>query len=379
MVMKQTSEILFFIPGRIRIRLQHLLMDERLACDLRHKGETVEGIALIRINKRLKTILFCYNPKQVNLETIFELVRDSACPLNVLSRPARQTQECTDTPTRYRNEKRISWRWFGISLLIGGVTFAINRLLSRLISLLIISCPGIVFVAPSSAFYYARRSAKRRGIILANKGSLEQLETAGAVLIHESVFLTTKYYPPNEYWSGKRYRSNLDDLVFGLRENGITELAILTEESKPSLVEEANRLGVGLCAYDAVTHTNGTPIIITAVPWKRRSQVLEVRVLGGQERAAPTADVALREENLRQIPWLFYFSYLCREMIIRCQNIAIAIHALGLLLAALGYLSPAGAIMLVGANIAWQPLVIRHQILPNQKETDNGIQLSACQ
>lgn len=382
------SRIIFFIPGRIRIHILDLLRQGKEIGEICCILEDVHGVISVHSNVYTENILVCYDPETTDENKILKRINDiGESTVTNGFRPPFSTKIPLKrhNPAIYQNERKISARWMKMVLFIGGLTFAFNFILRRLLSILIFACPVFIFAAPASAFYYTALRARNRRIFIRNKASLDLLDKIESVYLNDSIFLLDE---PTHASTISPVNQEIYDFVFGIRENGVTDIALLVEKNRAIAHRAADQLGI-----EEIYHLNNevnrhgflndhSLIVITEHDpnlTDSRKNSMVIHVFGKDYQEIPASDLTVQFRDLHRIPWLFRFGHYCREWIIRCQNMAIAIQTLGILAAAFGYIGPLGALAVYGFNTAWQPILIKSRIVSYKKEIDNGEKLSVCQ
>lgn len=385
--MDSRFKIVFSIPGRIRIRIAGLLRNDNAANEISSFVEEEDGVISVRLNIRTKNILICYNPETVDENRILAMLENIGRNVENGSDVNRSEAGFSLKDTflvrngpAYENERKLSVRLFKTVLLVGGITSAFHFMLRRLIAVLIFSCPVVLFAAPAATFYYAVRRSESRRIFIRRKEAIDLLENTESMYIHDSVFQLEEH-------NGRRlhqdyFNRGMRNFVFGIRVNGITDIAVLAEHNRQFGQSTAKQSGIREVYYlnnalEIRKYVHAHTLLVTAEDKPGLTdcspEALVLCVYGDRYRELPSADIILQINDICKFPWLIGLSRYCREIIIRCQNTAITVNVIGVLAASFGYIGPLGALIAYGMNVAWQPIIIKGRILSYQKEIyDNG-------
>jgi len=404
--MMHQTEIIFSIPGRIRIKISDLFMNEKTACSICSTIEDMQGVISARSNTRTGNILVCYKLELTNESEIINRIHNyenDMIPvgtdesfiksLKKVFHSRMFSKKNNDAPASH-NEYRLSRRFLKAALIIGGIVFLFEWMISRLIAILIFACPAILFVIPVTAFYYGMKRSRSRRIYMKDYTSLARLRNIGTVYLNDSVFMSGSSHDNKDHQFKNQYHSEIQklieinninhllnikitDFVFGIRENGITDIAIVTDQDDQAIEKIAYILGIEKIyrLKDNITRLdfyNQHTLIVTAEELTHGVRELSMGVVlyiynkNGYD--IKQSDISVNSQDIDKIPWMVGLSRYCKEIIIRSQNSAIAINSLGILFASLGFLNPLGAISVYGINTVWQILFIKNRILSYKKD-----------
>lgn len=234
----------FFIPGRIRIKAAGLLQNGRNVPELQSSLEKEEGILSVRFNCRTGNVLVCYDPDLADEERIFRIVGEAeeqaerdCLPGDCLAPSGR------DGPGLFRKERGLAARWAAAVLLIGGIASAARFALGRLLAFLLFSCPAFILTARAAAAAHAVRRAGGQRILIRNR-AVGLLEKTEAVYLSDSVLALGE-----GGGDGHGPAPEIYDFVFGIREHGVTDIAVLTKRNSPSAERAVKELGIGRIYY----------------------------------------------------------------------------------------------------------------------------------
>lgn len=408
------SSIISSTPGRVRIRLSSLYKQEKYAKQVKSEIEEINGIIFAEISRKTGNMLVLYSPELLNEEEIlFHISNTVSSEINEGTSYAshwtvpdkRKTTEDNEAGRRknsqadiFHNEKQLIRRLRNVGIVIGGIVFWYTRSLSRLLAVLILSNPMFVFAAPISAYYSAIRLAKTKGINVRRIGDMKALQEAKAVFINDSIL----FYNNGRNLPGTVFMRNIDrlelkkqiyleeaadpvtdkvrSLVFLLREMGIIDITVINSHHNELAGYMAEDLGIKeITLFDrnrSCLELDNQDIVILTVRDKM------VNICGGaggfiicinghKGVQMLNANMTLRYRDIDKIPAIIELGRYSRELTIRSQSTGLAANAIGILLAASGYMNPLTAIILSIANAAFQAKYSMKKLSQFEKEHFN--------
>lgn len=376
-IMRET-EILFSIPGRVRLRIPDPQINEKTAAGICGAVEGLRGVISARFNEHTGSMLICYRTEQVTEIRVLNVVRSfeydaglAGLPTDAFLKKApvlRIFSGKWQSPASLHKGNGLPRRYVKTVLLLAGVVFLMRWMLKRLAAMLVFACPAVLFAAPAAAFYYGMKQASRRGIHMKDFGSLDRLRNTETVYIGDTAVM-------------KASLRKITDFVFGIRNHGITDVAIVTGRDAQAAAEAARTLGIDKIYRlgDNVTMLDffhPSALIVTAeapdrwIPDENRhlptGLVFFLSGCGGPETRH--WDLCADIRDIDHFPWLVGLSRYCREAAVRSQNSAAAVNFAGVLFASFGLLGPLGALTAYGINTACQILWVRNSVLSWQED-----------
>ena len=415
------SKVIFSIPGRIRIHNPILMKDKKTVSYMMSAVEDIPGVISVSANRRTGNLLVCYDKDAVAAEQItdrmnhLETGRIIQRPLSSLARnivktlnPVLFMKKHSNTPLQ--NEYHLAKRVFKFTVFLSGTVFVFKLLIKRLLAMLVFACPVMILAIPLTALYYAAVRAGNRGIYLKGGAEVERLRLTKTVYIHDSVLASGSRREAKKLIFQKLDHPELrrlleleklndllnikiTDFVFGIRENGITDIALAVDADYEFIDIVAGRLGIERIFklqdnISLMDFFHDHTIVVTAEEHKgnlrHETKGFVLYVYNHSEHNSDEWDFAeanhnsvewsddavVQSSNLQKIPWVIGLSRYCKELIVRCENSAIALNSLGLLMSALGYLNPIGALSIYSVNMTGQMLYIRKKMLAYRKDAE---------
>lgn len=368
--------------------------------------EDLPGVISVSANRRTGNFLVRYDARKITEQEITARMDEPVngdIPLPALKSFARTVKGAlnpalflkkTSPIGLLHSEYHLSRRLALASVFLALTVYLLKSVAGQFLAMLIFAIPAVIFAIPLTAFYYAAVRADNRKIYLKEISSLERLRRSETVYIHESALITgSRRENENLIYrnlNNPEFRKFLElgkinellnikitDFVFGIRENGITDIAIAVNEDNELIGMIAGQLGVERVVrlHDNVAvldffqdHT----IIVTAEEQPEKiyhtAKGFVLYVYNKNRKEEIRTEAAVHSKDIQKIPWLVGLSRYCKELTVRCENSAIAVHSLGMLLSALGYLNPVGALSVYGINMAGQILFIKRKVLSYQKD-----------
>lgn len=372
--MSKNVSVVFFIPGRIRIKVLSLRNNESNAYGLRSMLEEESGVISVRLNLHTDSILVCYNSELIQDNNIIKIIE------RTLNNETQVSPQLTflnvfsmKEPVKLSNQEdfKIGKRLFKSVLFFGIVSFLFNHMIKQLISILIFSCPLVIYLSSRYIWHYAMEDTKQKQILIKNKSVLKRLENIEAIYIDESSLLLN-HDSKNTTISDEMYK-----FVFGMRDIGITDIGIIAKSDAGYIRSISSYLGVDkVCNIKQINTEDKLSKDNTLFVTSNKNQFLLSEKFNGilmylydkDENPLLAADITIKLREIYKIIWLIEFCRYCEEMKIRCQNTAVAINYLGIFLASLGYLHPLGAFCFYGINMIWQPIFVENKVLKYEKE-----------
>lgn len=397
-------KIVFSIPGRMRINIPALLHNEKKSYDITGMLDELCGVISVQPNIRTGNVLVCYDSSLINEKEIWYVIKGvhdevkSSCDEDKPQTSLYPLIPKKIVQTIIHRETHLSRRFIKAAIFTGGIVFAFKFMLRRFITILIFACPIILFTIPITTFYYGVKRAKNRKILLKDISAIERLERTQSVLINESIFMlgmdqeeSRKFIYQNIDWLSLqrllRIRTvdnllnlKISHLVFGIRNNGITDIAIITNKESDFVNGVADSLGIDKIyrIQDNVTMLEffkEHSLIVTSEEIgkvSKNQKALTMYVYNADCVDRNNFDITIHCRDINKVPWLIGLTRYCREIITRSQNSTVAIHSVGILLAALGYIGPFGALSIYGVNMMVQHLYIKNKVLFYEKEIGRG-------
>ncbi|QUH25856.1 HMA2 domain-containing protein [Serpentinicella alkaliphila] len=398
-------EVISSIPGRIRLNTNKLCNQNIFENSILIIFQKVKGIKNVIYNKHTGNTLIYYEEEFLtedevikhlmksskeeftnnirNFETnkLLKEILPAFNPLNLIKRKYSEQM--------YSNEYNLSKSLLRLGLTAGIIGLAINTVPVSLLSLSILSYPGIFFAITSIGYSYVSALAKGLNIYVDNLKTIKLLARTNKVLIEDKVLLDeinssldfSNTTSQEDYSFIKiKYRVNFNgkDFIKDFRKYGVLKFGILTKQKNHEVEILSDYLTINNIYEESnnVIHTIGkSKENITAIGYintlgnfKKLNQNISINILNKENSQNSSTNISILEEDLNQIPKLFRLSQIGEELINRSHTIALTINSIALLMIPFIQLHPITALMIYGLN-----LLIQIYLLQNYTDNYKGV------
>lgn len=401
-------EIISSVPGRIRVNVDFLLR-KRTGSMILNSLKSINGIISTAFNKRTRNILIFYRykeideiqlldkiraidnkdikkdiendiPKKVNKDSITKIIFKTLNPINLIKKKYPMKA--------YKDNYSLSKRIIKVGLFFGVIVFALTFNLSNIISILILSYPGILFTISSIANFYSAKKAYLNGIYLKNNHFIRVLSETDTLFVEDNLLIkernifNTILNKLNKniilrFTALRKLENPIDSefekVIYKLREYGITDIIVFSDNNKEILDYIAYSLGIDktyflkdniLLFKNLKKEENLTAIVSENSIEKIRKLNLDlvICIKLNNEGNIFKGDINFVDKNIKKLPWLLDLSKYNEEVIIRSQTIATGLNALGIFISVITNINPLLSFGIYGLNILAQTIGIKYSI-----------------
>ncbi|PAB60384.1 HMA2 domain-containing protein [Anaeromicrobium sediminis] len=398
-------KIISSIPGRVRVNIDSLLKKEKTGHLIINSLKSINGIISASFNKRTRNILIFYRweeidesqllnkikdldykkthnniSKSINKDSIGKIILQTLNPFSLIKKKY---------PNKgYKDDYSLSKKIIKLGLLLGGIVFAITSNLRNLISILILSYPGILFAISSIAYFYSAKKAHFNDIYLKKDYFIGLLGKTDTLFIEDNLLIKEKYISNTllnnlNTTTIRRFAAlkkldnpidpELEKIIYKIREYGITNLILFSDNNKELLDYISYSLGIDktyflkdniLILKDLKTEENVTAIIVKDSIEKIRNLNMDLVVCINltDKGNILIGDINFIDKKMNKFPWLLNLSKYNEEVITRSQALAIGLNTLGIFLCMITNINPFFALGIYGLNILTQTIRIKYSV-----------------
>jgi cation transport ATPase len=398
------------IPGRLRVHLDFIRRNQRLAIGLDSYLRGIAGISTVSVNQITGNVLVLYRQEAIKEAEIIGAIKSLTAKEQVFflqkyDVPAGKSISgiflaAFNPLYLWKNRHlqkvaRLAERIVKVGfLVIATRVIGLKLNLSSSIAILILSNPGVLVAISLMTWYYAAIRAQTKNIFVMDSLALEQLEQPKIIFLESGLLLPEDKSAEN---TNKKFNKNtiqelvalkqlenpvqpqIKDLVEGVRNQGVIDLAVISQ-TKSSLIEFAgDYLGIkNVYSFDdkrlaminrvkvSKQDMHATVFMTTAAGLNNMGYLkpdLIVCVERNGEVCAEQGDIILSHDNLVGFPDLLKLSKSCEQLIIQYQSMAVTVNLAAVFFSTLGYLNPVRAITVYLLNMLFAQLMIEKKIM----------------
>lgn len=338
--MKKDIIKVFSIPGRIRIKVLEIYRDIDCAIRLKSIISNINGIKSIKFNVYSCSVVILYDEKtieEINIITTLEKISFDKINFN--------NNDCVEiykldailnglNPFKI-TKNPLSRNMLYIGLLLQAYLLLTGSPLNIAVSILFLLYPGVYRVISNLAYYYAIQKLKLSNIFVSNIYKLEDVIFIKNVLLDEDLIINKNLNKNLDIHTIRRQNLlegisfinyNVKDMVYKIRESGIKNIYILTDNGYNPLTEYAKEyLNIKDFNFNN-TLDNDDLVIFKNVDFTKNIEngCFTIKVVPTIVIKHTESDILIKEDNISNVYMLFENSFLCSQYITRANSLVLA-------------------------------------------------------
>lgn len=410
-------EIISSIPGRIRIKVDGLLRNEKLGYGILKALRELKQINSLSFNTNTGNILIYYKYQYLGIKDILFRIQTfthkdaSNCipkaitndsPIRILIKTLNPFNLLTKKhPINiFEKEYSLSRKIIKMGIFMAAISLFINSHIRTLASIMILTYPGILFTISYMSHFYSARKAFLNEVYLKNSRDIGQIVKVNNFFIEDRVLIG------KENISSKILRENKNKLTvekllaIGKAENltkpeiksfieetrkyGVTDFTVFSEQKDDILKYITYALGIDkryiledktFILNDLKDRGN----IITVIDEdladriKNMSSNLTICVYPETKKDFDKGSINIIDKNIKQIPCLLKLSKDCEELIRRYHASSISVNTIAIYLAVLLRINPIFILGIYIINLLAHIGILKNRIV---EEKNNSSPLS---
>lgn len=403
-------KIISSIPGRARIKVDGLFKNEKLGYEIVNYLKKSEEVTSISFNKYTGNILIYFKYQNLNLDDLLNKLksfslRDSS---NVIPRSPKNDSigkivlkamnpinllRKKYWGKAFENEYSLAKRLIKIGIPLGALVFSFNRHIRDIISILILTYPGMLFAISTVSYYYCAKKAFFNKIYLRNSKYVALFAKTNSIVIEDDV-VTEKNNMIKDFEesnSGKNRVERLDVLgriknltnpeigsfIKGIREYGIKDISIFSDEKRDIVeyisyslgIDEVNLLDDKTFVLNDYENQENTIIIVyegLLDETTNEDSNLTICLYKVLKKDFYKGNVNVIDKNIKKLPWLFKLSKDNRELITRCHTSIISVNMLVFLVTIILRMNAVFTLSIYMLNLLIHILIVKNNILKEE-------------
>jgi len=393
-------EVISSIPGRLRLNTSRIFNWNLFRDNVINSLFKLTGIRNIIYNKNTRNTLILYNEKYLNESKIIHYIRKFNCAKMVVLTPPDDQSLVTEiikslSPIKLiknrndwtqENEYSTSRTLIKTGLAVGAIGLALTATPLNLISVAILSYPGIMFAVSSAAHYFITNIANRHRIFIRNNETIKTFNNTTDLLIDDTVLFDLSLDGlTNADKSSDSVSSNFKtlqhiikpytkDFIQKFRKCGFIDITTLTT-NKNSIVEQGSKyLGIDkiyeINKQNSSLAQNREKQMVTVIGCingiKEYTQHTKPSTTIGIHPETSTllqdndANINVHSKDVILIPKFLRYGQITHELINRSQVLALTINAIALIMTLTRQIHPIMALSIYIINLLLQIILLQN-------------------